>query len=356
MATNCTRLIEVEKLSFADNVRTPECMKVPAIVDSFRRHGFKMNHPLVVHEESGDDGAKYLVLIGNRRGHGLVWLRDNDPEEYRRILPNGKVPAVVHKGLTAEEVVDMRIDHSSDEDRVPLDEWSTFLAIQQLVKVGMDTQERIAIKLGLWIKGKGKNAGQPNRSFVQPRVNLARLPQFVQEQFEKLCREGKDGSPVRWLDVAKLYKAFFAEYTQHPEGDGPGFQKVWKDVMTPPTVEDSDDSAIGSASEPKELSPAEAIKRSQAASSEGLKYALLVVTRQSDRNLAEIDAKILEGETAIRVLGEIKAYLGEKDYVALLSGAGQRASENGALEEVTADPPAEESYEHPDAELAPAAA
>jgi len=316
---NCTRMIEVDKLAFADNVRTPECLQIPAMVESVRRHGFKNNHPLVVVEKKGDDNQiTYLVLIGNRRGLGLLWLRDNDAEEYRRILPTGKVPAVVHKGLTAEEEVDLRIDHSPDEDRVPLDDWSVFLAIKQLVQVGLDTQERIATKLGLFI-ARGKKKGQPNRPFVQPRVNLARLPLFVQAEFEKLCREGKDSTPVRWANIPQLFKVFNTEFAEYPDGDGPEFQGVWQKALTPPEVKDEKDSNANDGSvEPKELTPAEAIKRSQAANSTGLRHALLAITRQSAYNLAEIDQKILAGESAIRDLAMIKAYLGEKKYASLI--------------------------------------
>lgn len=320
MASNCSRMIPVDSLIFADNVRTPECMQIPAMVTSIKRHGFKGNHPLVLSEKT--DG-KYLVLIGNRRGLGLEFLRDNEPEEYRRVLPGGKVPAVVHKGLTREEEVELRIDHSADEDRVALDEWSQFLAIQQLVQVGIDTQERIAIKLGYFIKN-GKNKGQPNRSYVQTRVNLARLPSFVRDEVEKLCRKGKDETPVRWADVPKLSKAYNAEFADYPDSDGPEFQAVWKAVLTPPAVEEPTD---GNGAEPKELSAADAVKRAQAAQSQGLTHALLAVTRQSSRNLAEIDAQIVEGESAIVTLKQIASYLGEKDYGELRELSAAHASE-----------------------------
>lgn len=344
MATNCSRLIDVDRLTFADNVRTPECMQIPKIVESFKRHRFKTNHPLVVVEKPGEDGPVYLVLIGNRRGIGLQWLRDNEADEYRRVLPGSKVPAVVHKGLTAEEEVDLRIDHSPDEDRVPLDEWSTFLAIQQLVRVGIDTQERIASKLGLF-KVRGKEKGQPNRQFVQTRANLARLPQFVKDEFEKLCRDGKDSTAVRWAHVPKLYKAHLAEYVQHPESDGPEFQAAWTKAITPPEV--TDGTPIDEGADPKELSPAEAIKRSQSASSEGLKYALLVVTRQSDRNLAEIDGLILEGESAICTLTQIRDYMGEKDFAELRDISAKHAEEKAAIVESTDETTEEEVHEHP---------
>ncbi len=308
MATNCTKLVLVDDLVMENNVRTDECMHVPAMVASLRIHGFLSNHPLCVSEKAG---GKLLVLAGNRRASGVIWLRDNDPEAYRVAVINGKIPAVVHKGLSSEEEIGLRIDHSPSMDRVPLDPWSLFLAIKQLDSAGFDTQDRIAVKLGL-VKESGKKAGQPRREFVQVRVNLARLPQFVQEEFRKLTLD-KDSTPIRWSMISGLYKVFNDEYLTHDDGKGPLFTAAWKKCMTPEEVSDS------SEDEARELTPAEAVKRSQAANSKGLKQAFLVVTRQAAGNLAEIDAAITEGEAAIVILQAVREYLGESDYALLLT-------------------------------------
>jgi len=324
-------MIPASDLIFGGNVRTPECQAIPAMVESFRRHGFKANHPLVVSEKQTEDGAKYLVLCGNRRGLALQWLAENEDETLTRTLNGGKLPAVVHKGLTKEEEVDLRIDHSSDEDRVPLDEWSLFVAIKQLVQAGFDTQERIAHKLGLF-KTTGKKAGEPRREFVQVRVNLARLPEFVQAEFRKLTLD-KDSTPVRWNHVAQLYKVYHEEYTSGGmDGQGDGFQKIWGEIMTPPEVTDTPtDSATG----PKELSPAEAVKRSQSASSAGLKEALLTLTRQGSADLSEIDAQIVRGESALLILSDCEEYLGAKDYVELVASATAQGNTRRAEAEAT---------------------
>lgn len=326
MASNCSRMIEVDKLVFADNVRSPECMQIPAMIESFRRAGqFKPNHPLVLSEKP--DGT-YLVLNGNRRGTGLVWLRDNDAEAYQQILPSGKVPAIVHKGLTLEEEANLRIDHAPDEDRVPLDDWSIFLAIKQLVKIGVDSQERMAIKLGLYI-ANGKKKGQPNRSYVQTRVNLARLPAFIQDEIRKLTLD-KDSTLIRWAQVASLYKVYNKEYTSYPDCDGPEFSALWKKITTPPEATETDEA--GTRLDPKELSPADAIKRSQSASSKGLKQALLCVTRQSASDLAEIDARFVEAESALATLTDVKAYLGEKDFAELVDAATKQGNDRRQVE------------------------
>ena len=318
---NCARLLDVDTLFFQDNVRTPGCTQLPQMVQSIIRHGFKANHPLVVSEKETDGKLSYLVLIGNRRGLGLCWLRDNDNDEYRRALPGGKVPAIVYKGLTKEEEVELRIDHSSDEDRVPLDDWSIFLAVRQFVRIGVDTQEKIATKLGLY-KQKGKQKGEPNRSYVQVRVNLARLPMFMQDEFEKLFTEGKDHTAVRLHHISSLSKAFNAEYLEHPEGDGPQLMEAWAYATKP-----AEKVAPGDKPKAKEMSPADAVKRSQGASSSCLKRALLVVTGQADGNLADIDTAILRGEAAIVTLSEIRAYLGDDDFNELTTVAKAQASE-----------------------------
>lgn len=314
MASHCTKLVVVDDLRMENNVRTAECMHIPEMVASLKTHGFLSNHPLAVSEKS--DG-KFLVLAGNRRTTGLVWLRDNDPEAYRIVVPSGKIPAVVHKGLTSEEEIDLRIDHSEDMDRVKLDDWSLFEAIKQLDSAGFDTQDRIAVKLGL-LKKTGKKVGEPRREFVQVRVNLARLPQFVQEEFRKLTMD-KDTTPIRWNMVSGLYKVYNEEYLAHNDGKGPLFTAVWKKCMTPEEVTDT-----VSADEPKELTPAEAVKRSQAANSAALKQVFLVVTRQASGNLAEIDSAITAGESAVWTLQAIREYLGEDDYAELVRDSQQQ--------------------------------
>lgn len=348
MASNCTRMIEVSDLIFGGNIRTPECQAIPAMVESFRRHGFKNNHPLVVSEKKTEEGTRFLVLCGNRRGIGLQWLAEHEKETYTRTLVGGKVPAVVHKGLTQEQEVDFRIDHGPDEDRVPLCPWSLFLAIKQLVQAGFDTQEAIATKLGLF-KTTGKQAGQPKREFVQVRVNLARLPEWVQEEFRKLTLD-KDTTPVRWSHIARLYKVFNEEYTAGgTNGQGVEFQKVWKEIMAPPQVEDtSTDAPVG----PKELSPAEAVKRSQSASSAGLKEALLVITRQSSADLAEIDARIVRAESALQILADVEAYLGEKDYAELVASATSQGDEKRTMAEAEAEADARQAEALAEAENA----
>ena len=308
---NCTTYVSIDNLIFGDNIRSRACERIPEMVASYKRAGcFKSNHPLVLSAKADN---QFLVLVGNRRALGLAQLRDTDPAEYKRICPTGKVPSIVHKNLTREEEVDLRIDHSADEDRVPLDDWSIFLAIKQLVSIGSDSQEEIARKLGLF-KMKGKDAGKPNRQIVQPRVNLARLPSFVQDEFRTLC-ENRDGTAVRWSHLAKLYKLYSAEFVEFPQGNGPEFSAEWMKAKTPAARQEAGEDTA------KELSPAAAVLRSQAASSAGLRDALLAATAQGGSDLAQIDGRILEGETAVVLLSQIRTFLGGEGYAELVASA-----------------------------------
>jgi hypothetical protein len=314
--TATTTLIDVDALYFEGNPRTDACMRIPEMVSCLRLHGYRDEEPIVLSEKIRKDKTEYLVLCGNRRGTGLTFLRDNHPEDYARALSAhpGKIPAIVHVGLTPQREIEIRIDHSADLDRVPLDPWSEYLAIQQLNSTNMYTEEKIAEKLGLWnVKPGGIRT--PRRSYVQPRVDLARMPTFVADEIEKLCKEGKDSTLIRWNHVVKLYGVYNKEYIEHKDGFGPLFQEAWKKIMEPA------ESSADDTTKAKELSPAEAIKRSQSAQSDAMKTALLIVTRQHDGNLADIDAAILEGETAVTILKAIAKHLGETAYNELVESA-----------------------------------
>ena len=308
-----TKLIDFSALNLCDNVRSEACERIPDMVASLKLNGFKVNHPLVV--SAKPDGI-FNVLCGNRRTKGLKHLEANDAESFKAALPGGKVPCIVYSGLTEEEEIVLRIDHGPQEDRVPLDDWSEFLAIKQLLRAYPgESQSKIAEKLGL-VNRKGKNAGQPNRPYVQVRVNLARLPGMVQDEFKKLCLSGKDSTPVRWSDVKDLYTAFNAEFATYPEGNGPQFRTAWEKIIHPAPVEPTTDDG----KKPSSLSPDKATGIAQAASSKLVKRVLLAVTGQGG-DLVAIDTAILNAETNSEVLDMIRAYLGADEYASLVNRA-----------------------------------
>ena len=311
MAKNTTNLVSVDSLIFADNVRSEGCMNLPKMIDSIKRHGFKNNHPLVVSQKGEDE---YLVLCGNRRGLALCFLRDNEPDEFGKAVKGGKIPAIIYSGLTPTEEVLIRIDHSSDEDREPLDQWSEFLAIRQLVLVGHDVQEQIANKLGIF-STKGKNKGKPNRPYVQVRVNLAKLPEFVQTEVKKTAYADPTAF-VLWSDIASLYKAYNSELVEFPNGDGPAFTEAWNNLKNRPKRTKGENQKDG-----KTLTPAGAKDRASSCSSSLLRFALLGATQQGGYNLVDIDNKIKRLEDLEKTVNIVKEFIGEGEWDSIVNEA-----------------------------------
>ena len=316
----CTRYVEVSALFRSDNVRGSNDIKLPLIVASLRKNGFKPNHPLVVSKKA--DG-RFLVLCGNRRVMGLEFIRTNHAEDYDRIVKGGKVPCIVHEGLTDCEEIIIRNDHSGDEDRVGLGDWGQFLAIKQLMRVfPNDSQATIAAKMGIY-HVKGKKAGEPNRSFVQPRADLARLPIFVQDEFRKLWddSDGKSKTPVRVENIKILAETYRAEYAAYPDGNGPEFSAVWNKIMNPAVSSANADSS-GSAGDngPKGLSVESANNKGMGCASPLIKRILLSVTNQGNPviPLAELDAQLVTLETDSQILANIRDYLGNTDFADLV--------------------------------------
>lgn len=308
-----TKLFDFDNLYRADNVRSDACKRIPDMVASIKLNGFKVNHPLVVSLKADGRG---LVLCGNRRTEAVEHLRDNDPDAFKAALPGGKIPCVIYTGLTEEEEIVLRIDHGPQEDRVPLDEWSEFLAIKQLLRAFPgESQAKIAEKLGI-INRKGKNAGQANRPYVQVRVNLARLPGFIQDEFQKLCIGGKDATPVRWSDVKDLYTAFNAEFATYPEGDGPQLRTAWEKIINPAPKE----TPATDEKKPAALSPDSAKARAQACASKTMKRVLLAATAQGG-DMVQLDGTLLEFETSHELLTMVREYLGPDGYADLINRA-----------------------------------
>jgi hypothetical protein len=246
----------------------------------------------------------------------LEWLSANEPAEFARLLPGGKVPCIVHVGLTEDEEILIRVDHGTDEDRVPLDEYSEFLAIKQLLKAWPgESQARIAEKLGI-VSTKGKNKGQPNRSYVQDRVSLARLPLFVQDEYRKLWEVGKDSTPVRIAQIKTLYTAYNAEFATYPDGDGPEFSAKWSEVMNPvDNTVSADDSAT-----PKDLKASEAKTRAMGCNSKTLRRVLLALTNQGG-DVVALDASIASLETDSQILSDIRLLVGADEFAKIVSEA-----------------------------------
>lgn len=320
-----TQMIPFELCYRADNVRTEENVKakLPQMISSIRRNGFKRNHPLVVSKKT--DG-RYLVLCGNRRTEGLEVILASNKEEFDKICPDGKVPAIVYENLTPDQEIVMRIDHSPEEDRLPLDEWETCLAVFQLVKAGHRNRMDVAEKLGQVVT-RPNGTIEARGSWAQPRINLARLPRYVQELFRDwmLAKKARkaDTPPLKWTDVAELYKTYSAEFSKHPEGRGPLMQELISKITDP-----------GRKTTPKArpMSATKVTEEAKLYSSPELQATMLIVAGvyEGEATLDQIDVELQKKDIAMKTLNEIMNHLGEEGFKSLMDeieAANQEAAE-----------------------------
>lgn len=185
---------------------------VDQIVQSYRRHGYLLNEPIVVVKT--DKGL--LVVRGNRRFLAIGELETNFPEDYKVIFADGKVPAIVHNVKTDQEIALLRIDFDQSAGRRPLNKWEEFLAVRLLVKTGFHTESGIAEKMG-----KMDDNLQPARSWAQTRVRLAKLPRDVQEMFRPVFSPEKNTmNTLKHGDISALAKEF------RSTGDSEKFREI----------------------------------------------------------------------------------------------------------------------------------
>lgn len=312
--------IAIDSLTFADNPRTPATMHLEAMVASYKLHGYQNDKPIMVEEVAN---GQYLVLRGNRRALAAIELGKTDMDAFNRVFSDSKIPAIMAKDLADNERILLRIDHSSELDRIPLDDEGLFLAVRQLTLTGL-SQEACAEHLGLYLPAKEGKRGKPNRSVIQQRVNLAKLPKAVQSEYLILMRKGRDATPVRWGKVQSLYTAYKTECIEYP-GGGPEFRKVWEKVCNP--VKTAGVTTGGT------LTASGAVDKANLVQARTSKALILAITGQGKTTLADCDVKILEGEVAIVTLQNIKQYLGDNDYNSLIADSIELAVEKSKVVE-----------------------
>ena len=304
-----TELIDFDLLFRKDNVRTSQSLNLPKMVQSLKDRGFKPNHPLVVSEKND----RFQVLCGNRRTEALEIIRKEDSKIFDAILPGCQIPCIVHRGLTEQQEIVLRIDHSDAEDREPLDEWGEFLAVRQLMRAGYATQKDIAGMLGKFNKN-----GEPNRSWVQQRVNLARLPKFVQDEMEKLCTRGKEATSLRWANVPGLFTLWNDEFKLgHKLETGPEFNARWEEIM-----EGSEGTT-----KPKALTRTKIVELAKNTGSILAKRVLFYVSQEpisiADgvpiyQDWSSIEEDFLKTEAAMETLKGLAIYMGEEPFKELI--------------------------------------
>lgn len=187
-----------------DNPR--EGYDVENLIHRFRTYGFDPTQPLAIAEM--DDGTMVAVR-GNRRLTGAQWLHDNDPEEFKRIFPEGKIPCILYKGLSKEEIAILAIDHGKGHDRQSLNGFEKFLAVRVLYRSGSKTQSKIAEIMGC------------SRAQAQKYIALAKLPKYVRDEFKPVLLNKLDDTNLRSMDILTVAKYHASESKEK-------FAETWK--------------------------------------------------------------------------------------------------------------------------------
>lgn len=319
--------VDFGSLAWNNNVRTASTLALPQMIRSMLSRGYDPAYPISVSIQ--EDGS-YLVLRGNRRTLALGAIRDEDQAAFDRILVNGQLPAIVYEKLTEAEEILLRNDHSAFHGQVGLDEWGEFLQLRQLMRAGYSSQAGLAAKLGKFKTGEDGSLN-PNRSWIQQRCNLARLPQFVIDEYEMLMRRkepqfvdthpGAAETPVRWGKVASLYKAHFADREKgiidSIEG-GPELQATWAEVMrkkepvAPP---------------PAALDAAALQKLSKDVVTDDILVETLLKAsgKETAHSWQDLNAQLLKLRKDSATLTEIRVHQGSGKFKSLVAGAHKRA-------------------------------
>lgn len=320
LTDSAAQQIAFNHLAWGDNVRTGKTLQLETMIHSLKTRGYNPKYPIVVSKKSG---SKFLVLCGNRRTEALKRIKESEPEIFKIILPDGKIPALVLDDLTEDEEIIIRNDHSTEEDRVALDDEGLFYSVKQLVKAGYSSQNDLAAKLNLFIEDRNTKQLVPNRSFIQQRVNLARLPKEVQDEYLTLMRDGKNSTDVRWSQVAKLFKVFMEGRRKGFLDGGEEFKQLWESCKNPEKTDE--DSKDGSKS--KMLTKTETEQISEKLGSRLGQLFLLkvagnpVMDPETEKPLdwGDIDGEMVKAEQALTDLNDIANHLGKREFGKLMT-------------------------------------
>jgi hypothetical protein len=91
------------------------------------------------------------------------------------------------------------------------------------------SHEAIAKRYDLYITEPGTKNKRPNRAYIQQRLILIQLPNFVADEYSKMVAS-RNASPVRWAQLSKLW-VVFSRNGKHK--DSPEFRKLWNDMLNP---------------------------------------------------------------------------------------------------------------------------
>ena len=325
-------LVDFDTLYRKDNVRTAACLALPQMVRSLKARGFDPVYPVALSRK--EDGS-HLVLRGNRRTEGIEIIQRDFPDDYARILRNGQIPALVYENLSERQEALLRNDHSAQNGQVSLDGWSQFLQIMQLMKNGVNSQAEVAAKVGEFKEENGELV--PNRPKVQQRCSLARLPQFIIDEYEILFRQkdphfikdrGDISTPVRMGKISGLWTAHLEDqkngHFNNTEG-GPLLQAKWADVKAPkaPRQQNQGNEAP---------SPATIKEWASKVTDDIISETLTKATGQDTaRNWGDLDAEMTKLRLAFKTLEDIQLHLGGKEFRKLVKLSAKTAKETASV-------------------------
>ncbi len=297
---------------------------VDGMIASYRHNGcFIQSYPVTVSKRA--DGT-LMVLKGNRRVKAAQKLAQDDPAEFKRIFPDGKVPAVVLTGLTLAEEITGLIDHGREQDRKVLSPRGEMRAIRQLLKVGIRGRDAIARALNLYsvsVDDKGVRTEKVRSSYIQPRLALLTLPVEIQEKMltessmfggkNRILQQaiilGKDGTP----GLVPAQNEDRQAGNIGPDGFGPTLRKTWNDYLSMKEVAPSTTAYIPKAKVNTLLGECDS--------------AILTRTLNflggfaKDTKMADLDALATAAETAQVSLTDISDFLGASEFAALCEKA-----------------------------------
>jgi len=277
--------LSLNELVLRNNVRHESEYDLPPLVASFKKNGYRPSAPIVVH--IGEDNVRE-VLAGNRRTNALRCLT---PEELAEVLAafDGKVPCILYRNLTPQQVEILRCDHGTDEDRKPLTKYGLFVAVCRLLMVGLG-QGQIAERLGQYtVKDGHKKA---NRSLIQIYANAAKLPKRIQDMLRIYWLEGK--GKIRVSDISALTKIWNEEWPNYGINgkEGPKFAAKVDEINS--RNED------GSEKTTAVLTASKALDRAKVMTSPTTRRMLVAATQADGSELKQLDEELAARDQLMR--------------------------------------------------------
>ena len=305
---------------YAENPRPSDEFDVAEMLALYEKFGYRPEFPITVSVRK--DGTT-ITIRGNRRVTAAMTLRDTQPETFARVFPKGEIPAIIHKGLTEAEEMLLAVDHSTELDRKALSAWGIFRAIAGLMGRGeVSGRYAIAEKLGL-VKVQvvnGSTVRTVQGPFVQRRMELARLPEFVQVAYKQATMFGGKDTRYQQKSIPRLLKLYNKERdvaAKLGKATGPEFDAAWNAICNPASSEGAD-SADGEGSILK-LSRKQFAEKAVGCKSLLVKQCMEVAAGVVDADLiGTLDSRGVALETCERDLAKIAEFLGETEYQALV--------------------------------------